>query len=100
MGLAMIPAWPLIRAAFSVPALSLLCLGAGAYLSGIPFFLLGEIDPKYHIIWHLFVVAGAGLHWFFTYFFILETDIGLDITDVASVATAFSTVLNQTMAVK
>jgi hypothetical protein len=64
--------------------------GGVAYVAGIPFFLQGEVDPKYHVIWHLFVVAGAALHWFFTYFFVLDNDLGLGITDAASVQAAFS----------
>ena len=68
----------------------LYCVGGAAYLCGIPFFLLGEYHPKYHVIWHIFVIAGASFHWFLTYFFILEVDIGLNLYDVNSVSNAFN----------
>jgi channel protein (hemolysin III family) len=86
MGGALAVVWNLVVEQFSFPALCLLGLGGAAYLAGIPFFLMGEVDPKYHVIWHLFVIAGASLHWFFTYFFVLDTDIGMNFTNETSVS--------------
>ncbi len=93
MGMALAAVWSLVQETYSTPALILVLSGGGCYLLGIPFYLLGEIDPKYHVIWHLFVMAGSCLHWFFTYFFVLHTDIGMDITDVHSVSTAWNNLL-------
>ncbi len=44
---------------------------------GITFFILGEIKPIYHVVWHLFVVVAAALHWFCVYFFIVSVDLTL-----------------------
>jgi hypothetical protein len=42
-----------------------LLLGGGvAYTVGIIFFVLGNTQPIYHTIWHLFVLVGAICHWF------------------------------------
>ena len=53
------------------------------YLLGIPFFILGEVNPSYHVIWHLFVALAAVIHWFLMYIFILNTDISSVSTVVA-----------------
>lgn len=45
------------------PGVQLLCLGGAAYLVGI-YFYLGKHIPYHHAIWHLFVIAGAGCHFF------------------------------------
>jgi hypothetical protein len=45
------------------------------YAVGIAFYLLGEYKPIYHVIWHVFVVAAATLHWFAVYFFVVQTDL-------------------------
>ena len=44
---------------------------------GIAFFILGEYKPIYHVVWHLFVVLAASLHWFCVYFFIVSVDLSL-----------------------
>ena len=53
----------------------LMILGNACYVIGIAFFILGEYKPIYHVIWHLFVVLAAALHWFDVYFFIVSVDI-------------------------
>ena len=56
---------PLSRAAW------VLLLGGGlSYTSGIVFFYLKK--PRFmHFIWHLFVLAGSVLHYFFVLFFVI-----------------------------
>jgi channel protein (hemolysin III family) len=73
MGFGLLAVWPAVVASLSATALQLLLLGGAAYVVGIIFFILGEYKPIYHVIWHLFVVLGALLHWFDIYFFIVPT---------------------------
>lgn len=44
----------------------LLFLGGGFYTFGILFYAIERI-PYNHFIWHLFVLAGAIIHWFFIF---------------------------------
>lgn len=67
--------WDLLVAELSSSALTLLILGGACYLIGIIFFILGEYKPIYHVVWHLFVILAAALHWFCVYFFIVSVDI-------------------------
>ena len=46
----------------SAKTLNYLAAGGIAYTSGIYFYIRGNRNPKYHIIWHIFVLAGASLH--------------------------------------
>jgi hypothetical protein len=62
-----------------------MCHVAYLHIAGIPFFLLGEIKPIYHVVWHMFVILGAALHWFAVYFYILETDLTIGNIDVPGV---------------
>lgn len=55
---------------FPTTCLYLMFGGGMSYLVGVIFFVLGEIKPIYHVIWHLFVVFAATMHWFAVYFFI------------------------------
>jgi len=59
---------------FSLPekALYMLALGGGTYIGGIVFFVLGEVKPIFHVVWHMFVVLAATIHWFAIYFYILH----------------------------
>jgi glucan phosphoethanolaminetransferase (alkaline phosphatase superfamily) len=75
MGSGVIMVWDLMLLELSKSALVLLFLGALFYLVGIAFFLLGEYKPIYHVVWHIFVIIAACLHWFCIYFFILHVDI-------------------------
>lgn len=77
MGVVPVFFWQVITAEMDHGAIVLYLLGGAAYIFGIPFFILGELNPSYHVIWHLFVALGAAFHWFLVYFFILKTDISL-----------------------
>ena len=59
---------PVIRA---VPwqGLSLLVGGGILYTAGIYFYRRGDRVKMYHFVWHLFVLAGSILHFFFFYFY-------------------------------
>jgi hemolysin III len=76
MGLGVLLVWNAMTEALPFEAYSLLIVGGGAYIFGIVFFVLGEYKPIYHVIWHLFVVLGAALHWFTVYLFIVNTELG------------------------
>lgn len=75
MGLGVVLVWDEMMRALSGEALKLLLIGGFLYLTGIIFFILGEYKPIYHVIWHMFVVFAAALHWFDVYFFVVQTDI-------------------------
>ena len=75
MGLGCTLIWNLMLDTLQFEALFLLLLGGFFYIIGIVFFILGEYKPIYHVIWHLFVVCGAVVHWFDVYLFIIRTDI-------------------------
>jgi predicted membrane channel-forming protein YqfA (hemolysin III family) len=75
MGAGFLFVWDLLLAELSSSALTLLILGNVCYVVGIAFFILGEYKPIYHVVWHLFVVMAAALHWFCVYFFIVSVDI-------------------------
>lgn len=46
------------------PTLFKLVLGGGLfYTIGIPFFLIGETLPVFHVLWHFFVLLGSLLHY-------------------------------------
>lgn len=73
MGFGIVLVWDLLITELSRQALILLFLGAGCYLTGIIFFIMGiEYRPIYHAVWHIFVVVAATLHWFAIYFFVLQ----------------------------
>lgn len=75
MGSGVLLVWPLMLQELCSAAVTLLVIGALCYLIGIVFYILGEVRPIYHTIWHLFVVAAAAMHWFAIYFFVVQTDI-------------------------
>jgi predicted membrane channel-forming protein YqfA (hemolysin III family) len=73
MGFGVFLVWDILVAELSRQALTLLFLGGLLYIVGIVFFILGnEYKPIYHVIWHIFVVAAATIHWFAVYFFVLQ----------------------------
>lgn len=51
-------------------------MGGVFYVIGISFFILGEVKPIYHVIWHLFVVVAATIHWFDIYLFVVGSELG------------------------
>lgn len=77
MGFGLLLVWPAMIANLTTTDLSLLLGGGAAYVIGIIFFILGEIKPIYHVIWHMFVILGAALHWFDIYFFIVPKSLHL-----------------------
>jgi hemolysin III len=95
MGIAPLFFWPIITSGLSYGAVALYVLGGAAYLIGIPFFLLGEVNPSFHVIWHLFVALGACLHWFNIYIFILNTDISV-YTDMSGYTEILTNLKNST----
>lgn len=64
--------WLVVVAATELPSilgvteLALLVAGGLAYTLGVVFYL-GDRIPFNHVIWHLFVLAGGGLHYFAVY---------------------------------
>ena len=48
--------------ALSTEVLYLLVAGGISYTSGVYFFIKGMSTPIYHVLWHLFVLVGSGLH--------------------------------------
>ena len=50
--------------------ITLLMLGGAAYTIGIIFYTL-EKKLFYHVIWHLFVLAGAIFHFLMVYFYVV-----------------------------
>ena len=70
MGYGLVFVWSEIVSTLSEIALRLLLLGGVAYTVGIIFFALGEYKPIFHVVWHMFVVLAAALHWFDVYFYV------------------------------
>lgn len=58
--------------------ISALVSGGVAYSVGIVFYLLGKKRPILHVIWHLAVMIGGGLHYFALWRYV---DIGTDVED-------------------
>ncbi|NNG11375.1 MAG: hemolysin III family protein [Arenibacter sp.] len=56
-----------LRAVTSTIGINSLFLGGAFYSIGIVFYVVKQI-PYNHLIWHLFVLAGAGCHWFFIFY--------------------------------
>lgn len=50
--------------------ISLLIFGGSAYSIGIIFYAIKRI-PYNHVIWHLFVLAGATFHFFMIFFYVI-----------------------------
>jgi hemolysin III len=77
MGFGLVTIWEHVEINLGREAFVLLLAGGAAYVAGIVFFVLGELKPIYHVIWHLFVILGAALHWFCIYFFVVNRTIDL-----------------------
>ena len=71
MGFAVVPVAPAARTDLGDEAFFLLALGGAFYLAGIVFFVRGMRHPGWHVVWHLFVMAGAATHWFCVYLYVL-----------------------------
>jgi len=59
-----------LKALVPTEGITLLMLGGAAYTIGIIFYAL-EKKPFYHVIWHLFVLAGAVFHFLMIYWFVV-----------------------------
>ncbi|CAE8689205.1 unnamed protein product [Polarella glacialis] len=64
MGWALLTVWDTFSTLLPANAVWFLLAGGVLYTAGVPFFLLADYRPIYHIIWHLFVAGAAILHWF------------------------------------
>lgn len=73
MGASCILVYDALLVSLPYEALLLLAGGCAVYVVGIIFFILGEFKPIYHVIWHLFVLLAALMHWFCIYFFVVNT---------------------------
>lgn len=62
--LAIRPLWEALPA----PGLALLVAGGVAYTGGVAFYAAPRL-PYAHFVWHLFVLAGTGLHFFAVLFY-------------------------------
>lgn len=70
MGWSVIIALPYLWRMLSADALTLLVSGGLAYTIGI-FFYADKKHRFMHPVWHLFVMAGSTLHYFFVLYFVL-----------------------------
>ena len=70
MGWSVIIALPYLWRMLSADALTLLVSGGLAYTIGI-FFYADKKHRFMHPVWHLFVMAGSALHYFFVLYFVL-----------------------------
>jgi hemolysin III len=61
--LVLIAAIPLMER-MPVPGIALLVAGGIAYTAGVAFFILDSRYRYSHLVWHGFVVAGTGFHYF------------------------------------
>ena len=48
-----------------------MAMGGLSYMLGVPFYVLEAHNEYMHVIWHLFVNAGAVLHWYLIYRFLI-----------------------------
>jgi len=76
MGTGIFIIWGVVLQEFSSEQLFLLVLGGLFYVAGIVFFILGEVKPIFHVIWHIFVVVAATIHWFDVYLFVVGSELG------------------------
>jgi hemolysin III len=88
MGFGLVFVWEQISTHLAWEAFMLLLAGGAAYVLGIVFFVLGELKPIYHVIWHLFVLLGATLHWFSVYFFVVNKTLDLPNLIISSIEKA------------
>eukprot|EP00927_Polykrikos_kofoidii_P038777 TRINITY_DN33193_c0_g1_i1.p1 TRINITY_DN33193_c0_g1~~TRINITY_DN33193_c0_g1_i1.p1 ORF type:complete len:544 (-),score=42.02 TRINITY_DN33193_c0_g1_i1:162-1793(-) len=64
MGLCVIVVWDTISVSLPAYSCNLLIAGGILYLSGVPFFILGDYYPICHCVWHIFVMTAVVCHWF------------------------------------
>lgn len=61
---------PLVHS-LSAAGFSWLLAGGLFYTFGILFYVLGEKRPLFHVVWHLFVLAGSACHYIMVFAYIL-----------------------------
>jgi hemolysin III len=67
MGWAVVACIPYLRGSMSAPALLFLGLGGLFYTLGV-FWYVRKRTRGAHIVWHVFVLAGAVCHWWSVWF--------------------------------
>lgn len=77
MGVACVAVMPELRTLLPPDALSLLIAGGLCYIVGVVFFIKANTRPIFHVVWHLFVLAAAAIHWFGIYFYVIDIPINL-----------------------
>lgn len=75
MGFGFLLVLPVMLEELSQQCLLLALIGGLCYIVGIVFFILGEYKPIYHVIWHIFVIVAATIHWFDVYFYVVQVDL-------------------------
>jgi channel protein (hemolysin III family) len=73
MGFACLPCIGLIKELLGPEALFLVGLGGAFYVIGVIPFILADKHPGWHVVWHLFVMAGAVTHWFCVYLYVVPS---------------------------
>ena len=91
MGFGLVFVWDHILPNLGFEGTFLLLSGGAAYVVGIVFYILGEVRPIFHVIWHLFVLLAATLHWFCVYFFVVNKTIDLP----GMIMSSFEKVMNE-----
>ena len=71
MGFACLPCLGLIQEIAGAGGLLLVGLGGAFYAIGVGPFILAGQHPGWHVVWHLFVMAGAVTHWFCVYLYVV-----------------------------
>jgi len=75
MGMAVFFVFDEFKSSVAPEELQLLAAGGASYVIGIIFFVMGEMKPIFHVVWHLFVMAGALLHFLAIYLFTIENHV-------------------------
>ncbi|CAH0378839.1 unnamed protein product [Pelagomonas calceolata] len=73
MGFACLPCIGLIKEILGTEAIFLVGLGGAFYVIGVIPFILADKHPGWHVVWHLFVMAGAVTHWFCVYLYVVPS---------------------------
>ena len=73
MGFACLPCLGLIQELLGPEAFFLVGLGGAFYAIGVGPFILAGQHPGWHVVWHLFVMAGAVTHWFCVYLYVVPS---------------------------
>ena len=62
---------------FPPEALRLLGISGTLYVTGVIFYAKGVTTPIYHVVFHMFVLVAAAVHWWMVYRYILPMDVVL-----------------------